>query len=86
MGIFPDHLKISVVKPVDKKGDKTNMSNCRPVSLLTTFSKVLEKVMLSRISHYLQNNNILVQEQFVFRKGMSVEDEAFNRQWIKIYK
>jgi hypothetical protein len=75
-GIFPDHLKIAVVKPLYKKGDRTNMSNCMTFSLLTTFSKVLEKVMHSRLSHYLQNNNILVPEQSGFRKVMSIEDTA----------
>jgi hypothetical protein len=60
-----------------KKGDKTNMSNYRSVSLLTTFSKLLEKVIHIRLSHYLRNNNILVSEQFGFRKGMCIEDAAF---------
>jgi hypothetical protein len=59
-GIFPNRLKVSIVRPLYKKGDKTNMSNYRPISLLTTFSKVLEKVMYNRLSHYLQTNNILV--------------------------
>jgi hypothetical protein len=53
------------------------MSNYRPISLLTTFSKVLEKVMYNRLSHYLQTNNILVPEQFGFRKGISTENAAF---------
>jgi hypothetical protein len=41
-GIFPDHLKISAVKPMYKKGGKTNMSNYRPIPMLTTFSEVHE--------------------------------------------
>jgi hypothetical protein len=52
------------------------MSNYRPISLLTTFSKIHEKVMYSRLIHYLQTNNILVPEQFGFRKGISTEDAA----------
>jgi hypothetical protein len=46
-GIFPDHLKIAVVKPLYKKGDKTNMTNYRPILLLTVVFKVFEKAMLS---------------------------------------
>jgi hypothetical protein len=49
-GTFPDCPKISVVKPLYKKGDKISMTNCTPISLLTTFSKVVEKVMYSRLS------------------------------------
>jgi hypothetical protein len=49
------------------------MSNYRPVSLLPTFSEVLEKVIHNRLSHYLQTNNILVPEQFGFRQGISIE-------------
>jgi hypothetical protein len=53
------------------------MANYRPFSLLTTFYKVLEKVMYNRLSHHMQTNNILVPEQFGFRKDMSTEDAAF---------
>jgi hypothetical protein len=60
-----------------KKGGKTSLSNYRPILLLTTFSKVFETVMHSRLSNYLQNNNILVPEQFGLRKGISTENAAF---------
>jgi hypothetical protein len=75
--IFPDNFKISVVRPLYKKGEKTRMSNYRPISLLTTFSKILEKAMHNGLSHYCQTNSILVPEQFGFREGMSIENTAF---------
>jgi hypothetical protein len=53
------------------------MSDYRPISLLTAFSKVLEKVLHKRLTHYCQTDSILVQEQFGFRKGMSIENAAF---------
>ena len=59
---FLDHLKIAVEKPLHKKGDKSNISNYRPISLLPSFSKVLEKAMYSRLKHHLHTNNILVPE------------------------
>jgi Notch-like protein len=40
-GIFPDHMKHAVVKPLFKKGDKPNISNYRPISILSSLSKVL---------------------------------------------
>jgi hypothetical protein len=59
------------------KGDKTSITNYRPISLLTTFSKALEKVMNNRLSHHMHTNNILVPEQSGFRKGVSTEDAVF---------
>ena len=49
VGIFPERLKYSIINPVYKKGDKTDPVNYRPVSLLTAFSKVLEKVLYNRL-------------------------------------
>jgi hypothetical protein len=74
-GIFPGRLKISV-GPLYKKGDKTSMTNYRPISLKYTFSKVLEKVTCNRLNHHMHPNNMLVLEQFGFRKGVSIEDAA----------
>jgi hypothetical protein len=68
---------MSVVRPLYNKVDKTSVTNYRLVSLLTTFSKVLEKVMYNRLSHHMHTNNILVMEQFGFRKGLSTEDVDF---------
>jgi Notch-like protein len=48
-GIFPTRLKFAEVKPIFKKGDKKVTSNYRPVSLLTSFSKIFEKVIYNRI-------------------------------------
>jgi hypothetical protein len=53
------------------------MSCYRPVSLLTTFSEVLEKIVHIKLRHYLQTNNTLVPEQFGFRKGIATENAAF---------
>jgi hypothetical protein len=53
------------------------MSNYRPIVLLGTLSKVLEKVMHNRLSHYIQTNNMLVPELFGFRKGISTENTVF---------
>jgi len=41
-GVFPDRLKYAIVKPIYKKGQKQDISNYRPISLLTSFSKVFE--------------------------------------------
>jgi hypothetical protein len=45
------------------------LTNYRPSSLLTVFSKVLEEVMYNRLGHHMHTNNILVPEQFCIRQG-----------------
>jgi len=72
-GTFPDRLKYSEIKPVYKKGDKTQITNYRPISLLPVFSKIFEKVLYKRLYNHLSSNNILVKEQFGFRCNTSTE-------------
>jgi hypothetical protein len=43
----PERLKYAIVKPIYKKGDKTSMTNYRPISLLITVSKILETVVFN---------------------------------------
>jgi hypothetical protein len=52
-GIFPDRLKFSEVKPLYKKGDKSEFTNYRPISLLQTFSKIIEKVIYKRCNRFI---------------------------------
>jgi len=42
-GVFPDRLKCTIIRPLFKKGKKDDISNCRPISVLTSFSKLLRK-------------------------------------------
>ena len=72
-GVFPDRLKYSEVKPLYKKGVNTDLSKYRPISLLTSFSKIIEKIIYKRMYNYLINNNILVNDQFGFREKLSTE-------------
>ena len=66
---FPDRLKYSEVQPLFKKGEKTEITNYRPISLLPSFSKIIEKIIHKRLISYLTENNILANEQFGFRKN-----------------
>jgi fructose-1,6-bisphosphatase/inositol monophosphatase family enzyme len=63
-GIFLDRLKYAEVKHLFKKGDKTKISNYRPISVLSSFSKVLEKVMYNQLQEHLNKCSILTEEQF----------------------
>lgn len=73
-GIFPDLLKKTIVIPIHKVGDTTQPSNYRPIALLSTLSKILEKVVSKRLIRHLELNNLLSQNQFGFRSGLSTED------------
>ena len=58
-GVFPDRCKYAIVRPIYKKGEITNTDNYRPISLLMTCSKILERVMLNRLVQHLEVNNIV---------------------------
>ena len=72
-GHFPSELKISRVKPLFKKGDPSEFSNYRPISLLPSFSKIFEYVIFYQLFDYMCENNLLTIEQFGFRRGHSTE-------------
>jgi hypothetical protein len=76
-GIYPDRLKYTNIIPCYKKGDITEMSDYRPISLLTGFSKLFEILICNRLKHHLTNNNIIVGDQFGFRDDASTQKAIF---------
>ena len=70
-GIVPDEMKIARVIPVFKSDDQSLFTNYRPVSVLPSFSKFLQRIIYNRLVHYLQSFNILCDNQYVFRKDHS---------------
>ena len=72
-GIFPSALKLSKIVPIHKGDSIFEVSNYRPISLLPIFSKILEKLMYSRVIDFITKYNILYTNQFGFQKGMSTE-------------
>lgn len=73
-GCFPNLLKQAVVIPLHKQGDKTQPNNYRPISLLSVFSKILEKIMKSRMLNFIKKFNILSNNQYGFRENCNTED------------
>lgn len=73
-GVFPKALKKALVHPIYKSGDKNNLANYKPISILTTLSKILEKLLNNRLIKFLNKNNIISNHQYGFRAGMSTED------------
>ena len=72
-GIFPSPLKVSKILPIHKGDSVFEMSNYRPISLLPIFSKILEKLMYSRVISFIKRFKILYANQFGFQKGLSTE-------------
>ena len=78
-GYFPRELKTAKVVPVFKnKGDIKDTSNYRPISLLSLFSKLFEKLIHERLYHYFNSNNIINVNQFGFRPSHSTLHALIN--------
>ena len=74
-GKFPTILKIGNIYPTYKKGNKTEVTNYRSISLLSNISKIMEKMVHDRLYMFLEQNNALYDFQFGFRNNHS----CFNR-------
>jgi hypothetical protein len=68
---FPTRLKFSQVSPIFKKGNKAKISAYRPLSLLTSFSKIFEKVIYNRLLQHTKENNKFASEQYGFKNNSS---------------
>lgn len=73
-GQVPHQFKISVVTPVYKSGNKTLISNYRPISLINNFAKVFEKCLKERLANFLKTNGVLHKNQYGFIEGMGTAD------------
>ena len=70
-GRFPSSWKCAKVTALFKQGDKTDKDNNRPISILPTVSKVIERAVHSQLYGYLDSNNLLAVNQFGFRRARS---------------
>lgn len=73
-GLFPDRLKVAHVVPILKKKLPAELPNSyRPISLLNSTAKIFEKLMISRLTNFLNQNSWLSEFQYGFQKGKSTE-------------
>ena len=70
-GVFPGLLKTAEIVPVFKSESPKLVNNYRPISILTSFSKIFEKITFTRLDNFLSKHNILHENQFGFRRGLS---------------
>nr|XP_049702185.1 uncharacterized protein LOC126055726 [Helicoverpa armigera] len=68
---FPDKLKEAIVRPIHKKGNFKDITNYRPIAILSSIDKIMEKCIVNQLGKYLQQNNIINKCQHGFLKGRS---------------
>ena len=73
-GVFPSKLKEAKVIPVYKSDDETEPGNYRPISLLSVFNRLFEKLMYHRLKSFLDINNVLFKVQYGFLEKHSSLD------------
>ena len=70
-GVFPSARKVAKLKPFFKTGKKTDLSNYRPISLLPSISKIIERVIHDQTNVFLSDEDILYKYQSGFRGNHS---------------
>ena len=72
LGKFPKMLKKAIITPIFKdKGNKNDIRNYRPISILPTISKIFEKIVFIRLYEFLSNTGFFYKLQSGFRSGDS---------------
>ena len=67
--MVPEQWKMAKVVPIFKKGKEDDCGNYRPISLLPTISKIIEKIVAKQVIAYLENHNLFTKSQYGFRSG-----------------
>lgn len=77
-GLYPDDLKVGCVRPVYKKGKRSDFSNYRPITLLSSIDKIVEKYVCEQIHAFYGKHKVIDQNQFGFQAGKSTSDLLSN--------
>jgi hypothetical protein len=70
-GVVSSKLKIAKIAPILKAADASDINNYRPIYLLSSFSKILEKFIQNKLTHYLDSHNLITSQHFGFRSDHS---------------
>ena len=73
-GLFPDKLKKGRVIPLHKEGAMNDISNYRPITTLSVFSKIFEKLVHKRMTSFISRYNLIKPNQFGFQKNKCTSD------------
>ena len=81
---YPDDFKVAKVTPIFKSGDKDDVNNYKPISVIPTIARAFEKLIYNQLYQYFVNNKLLSNQQFGFRSLHSTApalSKAIN-QWL----
>ena len=71
-GKMPIMLKSSIVRPIYKNGSKSDYNNYRPISILPAIEKIMEEVLVRRITDFIRKYKIIDDRQYGFQKGKNI--------------
>ena len=73
LGYYPQNMKVARVVPVHKEGDLNDVNNYRPISVLTQFNRIFERIISNRLLSFFERNKTISTKQFGFLKKHSTE-------------
>ena len=73
-GKVPSVFKVGIIKPLYKSGVKDEVSNYRPITLISNFAKIFEKIIKKRLVSFLNKYKIISDRQYGFRENRSTQD------------
>jgi len=76
-GYFPSNWSKGIIVPVFKKDNPNDVNNYRGITLVSCFSKIFTGILNKRLSTWAENNNIVSDAQFGFKKSSSTVDAIF---------
>ena len=77
-GVYPINWSKSMIIPLHKKGDASDVKNYRGISLINIMSKIFSHILQSRLKAWCESNDLIPEEQAGFRKDYSTIDNIFN--------
>ena len=70
-GIFPENATTAKIVPIFKKGERDNPTNYRPISILTSFAKIFERIIYKRLITFLNKHKVILDTQYGFQSNKS---------------
>lgn len=84
LGTYPSKQKFAKITPVFKSDDDTDTNNYRPISLLSNFNRVFEKIICNRLTRYIKNTNFCIPHNTAFVRGIQPNTQYWTS--LMIYK